>query len=195
MHRHVDRSVLADEAPEDLADRYMRLAEDHRNLKEERNEQNERIKFMTTKFMRIVADLKRSGATVAEDGTVLQLGRIDRDADQYIGMLQQQVKTLKRANEVLQGDCATLEKRLEKARKAAMPHPSEYRKGPGGWTAGTSQRAPLRPSLAHRRPCQGPPTCPQVSRGVCRASPPSRSCAKGPRAPCCEPSRPSDGPQ
>jgi len=132
MHRHVDRSVLADEAPEDLADRYMRLAEDHRNLKEERNEQNERIKFMTTKFMRIVADLKRSGATVAEDGTVLQLGRIDRDADQYIGMLQQQVKTLKRANEVLQGDCATLEKRLEKARKAAMPHPSEYRKGPGG---------------------------------------------------------------
>ena len=74
----------------------VRLVDEHRLLKEERNEQQEKIKQMSTKFVRIMNDIKKSGhGTVMqlEDGVVLQKkGGRDLDAESYIAMLQTQLK-------------------------------------------------------------------------------------------------------
>eukprot|EP00667_Euglena_gracilis_P026027 EG_transcript_30967 len=166
MSRYSDASHL-DERPkrldllDDLQDRYNRLLEDHRLLKEERNAQQEKIKQMSTKFMRIMGDLKRSGGPGPEGGVVLQSkGGRDKDAETYIELLQQQLKTLKKANRILVEEKEMLEKRLERAKKATMVHPSQYRSSsvppnaPTATSGGTQRFGPTAPV----RPRIGPPS-------------------------------------
>ena len=74
---------------DDLEDRYLRIYEDHLVLKRHAHKQEERMKKMATKLMRLVND-KKKGALVGEAG-VLPLQLKDVEAQEKVAELEEQV--------------------------------------------------------------------------------------------------------
>ena len=94
---------------DDLEDRYLRIYEDHLVLKRHAHKQEERMKKMATKLMRLVND-KKKGAT---GGGSLPPQLKDVEAQEKIAELEEQVQDLERIIGQLQEKNALLKQQIQ----------------------------------------------------------------------------------
>ncbi|CAH2294640.1 fantom isoform X1 [Pelobates cultripes] len=95
---------------EELEDKFLRLHEDNLLLKDYARKQEDKIKRMSTKLLRLTADLGKTGenktANVRRDGR-------DLEAEETIEDLQNHVRDLERRNEALRNRVITFKQRLQ----------------------------------------------------------------------------------
>ncbi|PNF37287.1 hypothetical protein B7P43_G00421 [Cryptotermes secundus] len=88
----------------ELEDRYMRLVVDNNHLKRECNKQEEKIKRLATKLLRLVAEQKRDLPTAAQ--------RHDHGLESLVEEQQQQIRELQQSNGQLQDRLMVLRNQL-----------------------------------------------------------------------------------
>ena len=104
---------------DDLEDRYLRIYEDHLVLKRHAHKQEERMKKMATKLMRLVND-KKKGATGGGGGGGLPPQLKDVESQEKIAELEEQVQDLERVVGQLQEKNALLKQQMQiPAKKSA----------------------------------------------------------------------------
>eukprot|EP01012_Entosiphon_sulcatum_P020405 TRINITY_DN25361_c0_g1_i1.p1 TRINITY_DN25361_c0_g1~~TRINITY_DN25361_c0_g1_i1.p1 ORF type:complete len:1083 (+),score=213.09 TRINITY_DN25361_c0_g1_i1:35-3250(+) len=126
MRRAPTPSVRRETAVEEyssLLDKHLRLQEDHQKLKNERNDQEEKMKQIVAKFHKVEQAMRKTGApcdTPLDQPVLKKGGGRDIDTESYIALLQSQLRAAKKEAEALRAERDTLVKRLEKAKKAAQ---------------------------------------------------------------------------
>ncbi|XP_017669797.1 PREDICTED: protein fantom-like [Lepidothrix coronata] len=103
------RQAVSRISREELEDRFLRISDDHLLLKQHANRQEEKIKRMTTKLMRLVNDKRRSeqaGGGPRRLGQALEL-------EETIEHLQERVRELEKQNENLRNKLISTKQQLQ----------------------------------------------------------------------------------
>ncbi|MBN3294720.1 FTM protein, partial [Polypterus senegalus] len=104
-----ERQAVAHVSRAELEDRYLRLHDESMLLKQHARKQEEKIKRMATKLIRLVNDKKRSEA---EAGGTRRIGR-DLELEEMIEDLQDKVRKLEKQNEGLRHNLISAKRQLQ----------------------------------------------------------------------------------
>ncbi|NXV80189.1 FTM protein, partial [Atlantisia rogersi] len=104
-----DRQAISRISREELEDRFLRLHDDNILLKQHANKQEEKIKRMATKLIRLVNDKKRSGQV---GGGPKRLGQAV-ELEEMIEHLQERVRELEKQNESLRSRLISTKQQLQ----------------------------------------------------------------------------------
>uniref|UniRef100_A0A8C4SRI3 RPGRIP1 like n=1 Tax=Erpetoichthys calabaricus TaxID=27687 RepID=A0A8C4SRI3_ERPCA len=104
-----ERQAVAHVSRAELEDRYLRLHDENMLLKQHARKQEEKIKRMATKLIRLVNDKKRSET---EAGGTRRIGR-DLELEEMIEDLQDKVRKLEKQNEGLRHNLISAKRQLQ----------------------------------------------------------------------------------
>ncbi|KAK1788869.1 hypothetical protein P4O66_015782 [Electrophorus voltai] len=104
------RQAVAKVSRDELEDRYLRLQEEHLLLKQHTHKQEDKIKRMATKLIRLVKDRKRV-EQVSSTGRII--GGRDVEMEEMIEELQEKVQELEKQNEGLKQRLLTAKQQLQ----------------------------------------------------------------------------------
>ncbi|KFP06636.1 Protein fantom [Calypte anna] len=103
------RQAVSRISREELEDRFLRLRDENTLLKQHANKQEEKIKRMSTKLIRLVNDKKKSEQV---GGGPKRLGQVV-DLEEMIERLQERVRELEKQNEGLRGKLIATKQQLQ----------------------------------------------------------------------------------
>eukprot|EP00112_Aurelia_sp_Birch-Aquarium-sp1_P008905 Seg1994.1 transcript_id=Seg1994.1/GoldUCD/mRNA.D3Y31 product="Protein fantom" protein_id=Seg1994.1/GoldUCD/D3Y31 len=110
-----ERQLVAALSRQDLEDKYLRLREDHMELKKLSRSQEEKMKQMATKLLRLFKDKKKIDG---QEG----VARRDTETSEFIEDLQGQIRDLNKANEALKNKLTVTKQHLLTQGKKQTPY-------------------------------------------------------------------------
>ncbi|XP_065064438.1 protein fantom-like [Rhopilema esculentum] len=110
-----ERQLVAALSRQDLEDRYLRLREEHVELKKLTRTQEEKMKQMATKLLRLFKDKKKIDG---QDG----VSRRDAETAEFIEDLQAQIRELTKTNEALKNKLTVTKQQLQTQGKKQTPY-------------------------------------------------------------------------
>uniref|UniRef100_A0A4W4E919 C2 domain-containing protein n=1 Tax=Electrophorus electricus TaxID=8005 RepID=A0A4W4E919_ELEEL len=113
------RQAVAKVSRDELEDRYLRLQEEHLLLKQHTHKQEDKIKRMATKLIRLVKDRKRV-EQVSSTGRII--GGRDVEMEEMIEELQEKVQELEKQNEGLKQRLLTAKQQLQTQSRRPTPY-------------------------------------------------------------------------
>ncbi|KAJ8407857.1 hypothetical protein AAFF_G00269010 [Aldrovandia affinis] len=113
-----ERQAVSRVSREDLEDRFLRLHEEHLLLKQHTHKQEDKIKRMATKLIRLVRDRKRE----EQAGAGARPPARDVEMEEMVEELQERVRELERHNEGLKQRLIGAKQQLQVQSRRAMPY-------------------------------------------------------------------------
>ncbi|XP_071824363.1 protein fantom-like isoform X2 [Apostichopus japonicus] len=120
LKRAQERRAVSNLSREELEDRYLRQQEENLILKKHARKQEEKIKKMATKLLRLVSDRKKQ---VKEENSSPGKGRgRDLEMEETLEELQDKVRELERHNDMLKNKLSVAKQQLSMSGKRTTPY-------------------------------------------------------------------------